>query len=68
MDDGLAMLANLHAHALRLLCAHGQVHFQGLQQAARKTPSLSPTMRRKLIQLETAYNYMRHISLPLVDE
>ena len=59
------LLARLHGHLLRELAARTGIHFQGLHQAAAycwKRQLISSQTAKRLRHLDTAYNYVRHIS------
>ena len=65
--DAAGLLAQGHATLLRTLSAGMGRHFEGLAQAARSHPSLPRSLKKKLIQLDSAHNYARHVTKPLID-
>jgi len=65
------LLMELHGDLLRALASHHGMHFQGLQQAARharRFDLIGNGLAKKLIQLDVAFNMLRHVTLPLADQ
>eukprot|EP00421_Protoceratium_reticulatum_P060472 CAMPEP_0168487520 /NCGR_PEP_ID=MMETSP0228-20121227/67680_1 /TAXON_ID=133427 /ORGANISM="Protoceratium reticulatum, Strain CCCM 535 (=CCMP 1889)" /LENGTH=157 /DNA_ID=CAMNT_0008504143 /DNA_START=58 /DNA_END=528 /DNA_ORIENTATION=+ len=65
LDPELLILA-AHGRALRLIASEAGRHFQGLGQATRYLKMVNP-LRSKLLNLEAAYNTIRHITGPSVE-
>jgi hypothetical protein len=68
LDDSIALLVRLHARILRGVCRKMGVHFQGLAVAARqlqKRGVISSGTKRRMLQLETAAAWARHVSIPM---
>ena len=59
------LIAQLHGELLRGLSKQADVHFQGLSQASRSFAALSTRQRRRLRDLDSAFNFRRHITEPL---
>merc|ERR1711920_802357 len=62
-----ALVSELHGELLRALSQHAGRHFEGLAQASRSFPTLSPRLRRRLRNLDTTFAYIRHVTKPLSD-
>ena len=65
MDGAEGLLMGLHGSALRMLSDASEMHFQGLGMAARmarKQGKISTRMCRKLLDVATAYNLVRHVT------
>ena len=60
------LLLAAHGTLLRLLAAEAGEHFQGLAVAARRS-TLSAPLKRKLVNIDVAFNLLRHITEPSVD-
>jgi len=59
----LALLATVHAEALRECCSATKRHHLGLHQAVRHLRGrLSSRLQRKLRQLDIAYHFARHVT------
>ena len=66
--DAASIIAGLHAKTLRLLAQAAGRHFEGLAQASRdKALGLTSRQRRRLLNLDTAFNVSRHISAVSAD-
>eukprot|EP00401_Gymnodinium_catenatum_P066589 CAMPEP_0117601554 /NCGR_PEP_ID=MMETSP0784-20121206/77096_1 /TAXON_ID=39447 /ORGANISM="" /LENGTH=355 /DNA_ID=CAMNT_0005404287 /DNA_START=77 /DNA_END=1140 /DNA_ORIENTATION=- len=63
--DASALVFDAHGQCLRLLTSFSGRHASGLAQAARSAP-LTARLRRKLIRLDSAFQVVRHITLPSV--
>uniref|UniRef100_A0A7S2JWI2 Uncharacterized protein n=1 Tax=Zooxanthella nutricula TaxID=1333877 RepID=A0A7S2JWI2_9DINO len=62
------LLFSLHGVLLRALSERADRHFQGLHQAGRHfRHALSSVQRRRLDHLDTVFNYLRHVTGPLVN-
>ena len=59
-----SIINDTHNQALHLLSNWGDRHYQGLHQAARELKFLGTRLRRKLRQLDDAYNVSRHVTAP----
>jgi len=69
MDSPAAMLIDLHGRLLRAMAERGGRHFQGLQQAVRHhRSSLTGRQQKRLLHVEVAYNMLRHVRRPLVND
>ena len=65
MDGAEGLLMGLHGSALRMLSDASEIHFQGLGMAARmarKQGKISARMCKKLVDVATAYNLVRHVT------
>merc|ERR1712232_1472866 len=62
-----ALVTELHGELLRALSQHAGRHFEGLAQASRSFPTLSPRLRRRLRNLDTTFSYIRHVTKPLAN-
>merc|ERR1712032_339960 len=67
MGAAAALVSELHGELLRALSQHAGRHFEGLAQASRSFPTLSPRLRRRLRNLDTTFAYIRHVTKPLSD-
>lgn len=57
------LISELHSNLVRMLSDHCNHHFQGLSQASRcRLLPLTTQQRRRLAQIDTAYNITRHIT------
>eukprot|EP00929_Paragymnodinium_shiwhaense_P086603 TRINITY_DN47100_c0_g1_i4.p1 TRINITY_DN47100_c0_g1~~TRINITY_DN47100_c0_g1_i4.p1 ORF type:complete len:288 (-),score=35.13 TRINITY_DN47100_c0_g1_i4:1729-2541(-) len=62
-----AIITELHGSILRRLADDQGCHFEGLQQAARCARArkrIPNSLAKKLVMLDTAYNIVRHITVP----
>eukprot|EP00929_Paragymnodinium_shiwhaense_P053150 TRINITY_DN26608_c0_g2_i2.p1 TRINITY_DN26608_c0_g2~~TRINITY_DN26608_c0_g2_i2.p1 ORF type:complete len:244 (-),score=47.00 TRINITY_DN26608_c0_g2_i2:65-796(-) len=63
-----ALIFDAYGQALRLISEKSGCHFQGLGQALR-SPRLkhsSSKLKRHILQLETCYNLLRHVTKPRI--
>ena len=65
-DSAASLIHELHGRLLRHLAAQQQTHFEGLAVAARQLRKQgigsSRTWRRRLREVDVAYNFVRHIT------
>ena len=67
VDEAAALLMGLHGVVLRRLCEEARCHFEGLSVAARRLHMdgrIDGSMKKKLMQLDTAVSLVRHVSAP----
>eukprot|EP00929_Paragymnodinium_shiwhaense_P047488 TRINITY_DN24088_c0_g1_i1.p1 TRINITY_DN24088_c0_g1~~TRINITY_DN24088_c0_g1_i1.p1 ORF type:complete len:242 (+),score=36.35 TRINITY_DN24088_c0_g1_i1:80-805(+) len=63
MTDAACLIFELHGKLLRAVAAAANQHFEGLGQASRcKALKLSSRQRRKLTQIDAAFQIVRHIT------
>jgi len=66
-----ALLAVAHGRALRMLCLLLKSHYSGLAaaaRAARQRGEISNAMAKRLVTLDNAYAFVRHVSVPMVED
>jgi len=67
-SSAVELINEAHGVLLRA-CADGAGrHFQGLSQAARNLKQLRTRQRRWLAHIDIAFNMLRHVTKPLLDE
>ena len=66
--DVVALLADVHGRALRVVAGHAGQHFQGLGHASRVMKALPGPIRRRKANLDVAYAFARHITAPFVQD
>ena len=67
--EALSLLFACHGRCLRMIASNHETHYNGLSVAARaalKRGQISQPMRKKLEQVDAAYNLSRHITLSSV--
>ena len=64
MDSHL-LLADAHRKCLQLLSTHR--HYEGLQQASRKSVGMPSKLKRHLTHLDIAFAWSRHITIARVN-
>ena len=65
MADSVRLIYELHNNLLRKMSEAAGIHFTGLQQAGRHFGSaLSTSQRRRVANVDIAFNVLRHITAP----
>eukprot|EP00929_Paragymnodinium_shiwhaense_P105211 TRINITY_DN7013_c0_g1_i2.p1 TRINITY_DN7013_c0_g1~~TRINITY_DN7013_c0_g1_i2.p1 ORF type:complete len:261 (-),score=45.97 TRINITY_DN7013_c0_g1_i2:74-856(-) len=71
MDEAASLLIGLHGRLLRLLCEHERRHYNGLGAAGRclfRRGVIDGKLKNKLLNLDTATAFVRHVTAPLCDD
>eukprot|EP00971_Amphidinium_carterae_P321047 6381757-Amphidinium_carterae.1 len=68
MAEPFALLNEAHNKILHLLVDAAGSHFQGLSRAARHVKTLNSKQRRRILNLDIAYNLARHITSASIED